>query len=129
MGRGAGFIAMEATNASRDVNICLVPEFKYNLYGEKGVLEYIYSKLLSKSNCIVVVAEGAVDAVIDCKIDQTGLKDASGNVILGDIGTFLNKEIIDFGKSKGLSITMKYINPTYMIRSVPANALDRKMCT
>ena len=35
MGRDAGWIAMEATNISRDVNICLIPESEF---GTKGVI-------------------------------------------------------------------------------------------
>ncbi|KAL4469541.1 hypothetical protein ABPG74_004794 [Tetrahymena malaccensis] len=129
MGRYAGFIAMEATNASRDAHVCLVPEFKFNLYGEEGVLEYVYQRLLAKRNCIVVVAEGAGEAVLDAQFSNSGEKDASGNTKLSDIGAFLQKEIVDYGKKKGMEVTLKYINPTYMIRTVPANALDRKMCT
>ncbi|EGR34352.1 phosphofructokinase, putative [Ichthyophthirius multifiliis] len=129
MGRAAGFIAMEATNASRDVNLCLVPEFKFNLYGEKGVLEHVCYVLKQKKGCVIVVAEGAGDAVLDAKVEKSGEKDASGNVKLSDIGMFLSKEIVEYGKKKkNMEITLKYINPTYMIRTVPANALDRKMC-
>ncbi len=89
MGRSAGFIAMEATNASRDVHVCLVPEFKYKLYGENGVLEYIYKRLLAKRVCLVVVAEGAGDAALDAKLEKSGEKDASGNAKLSDIGAFM----------------------------------------
>ncbi|EGR34828.1 hypothetical protein IMG5_000550 [Ichthyophthirius multifiliis] len=128
MGRSAGFIAMEATNASRDVHVCLVPEFKFNLYGKNGVLEYVYQRLLKKRVCLVVVAEGAGDAVLDGKIEKSGERDASGNVKLSDIGSYLQKEIVEYGKQRQLDITLKYINPTYMIRTVPANSLDRKMC-
>ena len=59
MGRYAGFIAMEASAASRDVNICLIPEFKFELYGKNGVLEYICQRLKVKRHCVIVVAEGA----------------------------------------------------------------------
>ena len=59
MGRYAGFIAMEASSASRDVNICLVPEFKYNVNGKNGLLEYISNRLEVKRHCVIVVAEGA----------------------------------------------------------------------
>ncbi|EGR33429.1 phosphofructokinase family protein, putative [Ichthyophthirius multifiliis] len=128
MGRHAGFIAMEATNASRDANVCLVPEFKFQIYGEDGVLEYIYRRLLVKKHCVVVVAEGAGEAAIDAHLSHSNEKDASGNNKLADIGIFLQKEIVEYGKQKGIEITLKYINPTYMIRTVPANALDRKMC-
>lgn len=82
MGRSAGFIAMEATNASRDAHLCLVPEFPFNLYGEEGVLEYIYKRLLAKRNCVVVVAEGAGEAVLDGAFSNSGERDASGNVKL-----------------------------------------------
>jgi 6-phosphofructokinase 1 len=58
-GRSCGFIAMEATMASRDVNICLIPEAKYNLYGEKGLLSFIFKRLKLKGHCVIVVAEGA----------------------------------------------------------------------
>lgn len=82
MGRYAGFIAMEATNASRDAHLCLVPEFKFNLYGEDGVLEYIYKRLLLKRTCVIVVAEGAGEAVLDGNCSNSGEKDASGNAKL-----------------------------------------------
>lgn len=82
MGRYAGFIAMEATNASRDAHVCLVPEFKFNLYGENGVLEYVHQRLLAKRNCVIVVAEGAGEAVLDGNYANSGEKDASGNIKL-----------------------------------------------
>ena len=63
MGRHAGFIAMEAVNASREANICLVPEFKFDLYGQYGVLEYAYQRLKNKGRLVIVVAEGAGEAV------------------------------------------------------------------
>jgi len=130
MGRSAGFIAMEACNASRDVNICLVPEFKFQIYGDEGLLEYVYQFLLKNRSCVIVVAEGAGDALVDADLGiDKSKKDASGNVQLGDIGAFLQKQIVDYGKKKNMEITLKYINPTYMIRTVPANTLDRKMCT
>jgi len=59
MGRYAGFIAMEASSASRDVNVCLVPEFKYNIQGKNGLLEYVIQRLKLKRHCVIVVAEGA----------------------------------------------------------------------
>lgn len=65
MGRNAGFIAMFASLASRDVNVCLIPEFPFDIYGEQGLLEYVYKRLLHRRRCVVVVAEGAADAVRD----------------------------------------------------------------
>lgn len=68
MGRNAGFIAMDAANASRNVNICLVPEFKFDLNGPTGLLEFINKRLKLKKRCIIVVAEGAGDAMRDAKL-------------------------------------------------------------
>ena len=72
MGRNAGFIAMNASNASRDVDICLVPEFKFgksvsyiDLYGDNGVMEYIFDELKVKRHLVIVVAEGAGEGVRD----------------------------------------------------------------
>jgi 6-phosphofructokinase 1 len=36
----------------------------------------------------------------------------------------LQSEIVRFFKDKGTQISLKYIDPSYMIRSVPANASD-----
>mmetsp|Transcript_54212 Transcript_54212/g.62348 ORF Transcript_54212/g.62348 Transcript_54212/m.62348 type:complete len:568 (-) Transcript_54212:123-1826(-) len=128
MGRNAGFIAMWASLASRDVNICLVPEFPFELYGERGLLSFIYSRVLHKKRCVLVVAEGAGAAMKDAKLPDEG-KDASGNVKPGDIGLFLRDEITKYCKSKGMDLTLKYIDPTYMIRTVPANARDKYICS
>jgi 6-phosphofructokinase 1 len=88
MGRHAGFIAMEASAASKDVNVCLIPEFKWDLYGEKGLLSYVYKRLKERRTCVIVVAEGAGESMRDSKLTSEGV-DASGNVKPGDIGTFL----------------------------------------
>jgi 6-phosphofructokinase 1 len=86
MGRDAGWIAMDATNASRDVNVCLVPEFQFgikdfylDLYGPDGLLEYIYSELLVEKHLVIVVAEGAGDAVRDHVLADGGGLDKSNN--------------------------------------------------
>ena len=64
MGRHAGFIAMQAVNASREANVCLIPEFKFDLYGEYGLLSYAYQRLKTKGRIVIVVAEGAGDVKI-----------------------------------------------------------------
>lgn len=64
----------------------------------------------------------------DAKL-ASGETDASGNVKAGDIGTFLRDTLNTEFKKKGIDLTLKYIDPTYMIRSVPANAHDAKLCT
>lgn len=58
MGTKSGFISMGACLASRCVNVCLIPELSYDLYGKYGVLEYIRQRIISKGDCIVVVSEG-----------------------------------------------------------------------
>jgi len=94
MGRNAGFIAMYASLASRDVHICLVPEFKFELYGTRGLLEYVLRRLNKKRHVVIVVAEGAPSAMIDAKLPDSG-KDASGNIKPGDIGIFLRDQIVE----------------------------------
>ena len=74
------------------------------------------------------MAEGSASAVEDLKIDQTGKKDKSGNPVLPDIGDVLKREIKEFGKDKGVDITLKYLDPTYMIRGCPANTFDINYC-
>jgi 6-phosphofructokinase 1 len=127
MGRQAGFIAMEASYASRDVNICLVPEFKFEVHGPKGLLAFVAERVRTRRHCVIVVAEGAGSAMLDQTLPSTGT-DASGNVKPGDIGTFLRDNIIKHCKDEGIDLTLKYIDPTYMIRTVPANAHDRELC-
>jgi len=63
MGRNAGFIAMDASLAARIVNICLIPEFEFQLYGKNGLLEHVIERLKSKNHCIICVAEGAADGL------------------------------------------------------------------
>ena len=134
MGRMAGHIAMNASLASRDVNLCLVPEFKYDLYGPNGVLEYIVQRLQRKNHCVIVVGEGVGIACLDgAKLfKERGYamtKDKSGNVYPPDIGSLLKEEIPKYAKQKHeMDITLKYIDPTYMVRAVPAIPSDKHLC-
>ena len=127
-GRSCGFIALEAAKASRDVNVCLIPESKFNLYGEKGLLKFIFKRLAVKNHCLIVVAEGSASAVLDLNISDTGLKDKSGNLILPDIGDILKKEIRTYANDNNIDVTLKYLDPTYMIRGCPANSFDINYC-
>jgi 6-phosphofructokinase 1 len=81
MGRYAGHIAMHASLANRDVNICLIPEFPFDIYGPKGVLEYIMSRLRERHHCVIVVSEGAATGMRDVKLQSKSVKDPSGNII------------------------------------------------
>lgn len=124
MGRDVGHIAMHASLASRDVNICLVPEFKFDIEGEKGLLKYIFEeRLKKKGHCVIAVAEGAALGVRDRELVEKG-KDPRAI----DIGVYLKREIEGYAKKNGLGVTLKYIDPSYMIRTVPANSADRQFC-
>lgn len=129
MGRYSGFITLEACLASSDVDVCLIPEFKFNLYGKNGVFQYILSVLKRKKFCVVVVAEGAGDGILDSKQKIEVFEDKSGNKKTENIGELIKKELIEFGKEEAkIDITIKFIEPTYMIRSIPANSEDSKRC-
>ncbi len=125
MGRDVGHIAMHASLASRDVNICLVPEFKFDLDGDKGLLNYIFEeRLKKKGHCVIVVAEGAALGVNDRK-----LVEADQDPRNVDIGKYLKEEIERHAKKNKLGLTLKYIDPSYMVRTVPANSADRQFCS
>ena len=127
MGRSAGHIALEASLSQRGVDILLIPEVKYELGGKKGLLSYILKYLLKNHKCIIVVAEGAGESMIGEKVESKGT-DKSGNVLFGDIGLFLKNRIVSYCKKEGLDVTLKYIDPTYMIRSLPSNPYDTQIC-
>jgi len=121
MGRHCGFIAMHATLASRHVDICLLPEM--NIDSEK-VLEHTAHLMRTKKHCVIVVAEGCGDTLIK----SSGAVDAGGNKVLADAGLWLKGAIAKRLKELGITNTIKYIDPTYMIRSTPANAFDSQYC-
>jgi len=121
MGRHAGFIAAAATVANQDVNFCLVPEQPFTL---SGLLECLEKRLAHKSHAVVVVAEGSGQNLLG----ESGERDASGNLKLADIGTFLRDQITGYFKSRGIEMTMRYFDPSYQIRGCPANTEDALLC-
>ena len=124
MGRSAGFIAAHATLASGDVDLCLVPEVPVHLHGPEGYLEFLARRVQAQGHAVVVVAEGAGEELLG----QSTEVDAGGNRKLPKIGEFLKTEVGRFFSRKGMTTTVKYIDPSYMIRSVPANAADSLYC-
>lgn len=128
MGRNSGFIALHSSIANRNVNLCLIPESEYELEGPNGVYAYIANRLKVKSHAVIVVAEGAATGCKDQDLKNAG-KDASGNPVLYDIGKHLKDGIAKYCKNQGIDATLKYVDPTYMIRSIAANSADRKLCT
>ncbi|XP_076937915.1 ATP-dependent 6-phosphofructokinase 3-like, partial [Bidens hawaiensis] len=131
MGRYSGFIAMYATLASRDVDLCLIPESPFYLEGEGGLLEYVEKRLKDNGHMVIVVAEGAGQELLAAENLKTSTaKDASGNKLLQDVGLWISDKIkAHFAKIPSMPITLKYIDPTYMIRAVPSNASDNVYCT
>ncbi|BAU23533.1 diphosphate--fructose-6-phosphate 1-phosphotransferase [Caldimicrobium thiodismutans] len=125
MGRHSGFIAAAATLATKEVNFCLVPEMDFDLEGEQGFLAELEKRLLARKHAVIVIAEGAGQKYV---IKDPPEYDASGNVKLGDIGKFVKEKIEEYFKKRGLEIVIRYIDPSYIIRSVPANVEDRIYC-
>jgi 6-phosphofructokinase 1 len=124
MGRNAGFVTANAALAAADANFVLVPEVPFDLDGPNGFLAVLEERLASRGHALVVVAEGAGQNLFD---GDRGV-DASGNAKLGDIGVLLKDRIGAYLKGRGVTNSIKYIDPSYMIRSVPANPNDRIFC-
>lgn len=124
MGRSAGFIASHATMSFGDVDLCLIPEIPLVLDGEDGFLPFLERRVRENGHAVVVVAEGAGEDVLSKSLEL----DAGGNRKLPPIGEFLKTKIVDYFKSRKIESTVKYIDPSYMIRSVPANAADSVYC-
>ncbi|OQR81957.1 6-phosphofructokinase [Thraustotheca clavata] len=124
MGRSAGFIAAHATLSSGDVNLCCVPEVPIVLDGPLSCLTHVERVVAEKGYAVVVVAEGAGEELLG----TSAIVDAGGNKKLPPIGEFMKKALIKHFESVGLTATVKYIDPSYMIRSVPANAADSLYC-
>jgi 6-phosphofructokinase 1 len=125
MGRHSGFIAAAATLATKEVNFCLIPEVDFDLEGEKGLLAELERRLFARKHAVIVVAEGAGQKYV---IKDPPEYDASGNLKLGDIGKFLKDKITEYFRERGLEVVIRYIDPSYIIRSVPANSEDRIYC-
>ncbi|MBQ4555465.1 MAG: ATP-dependent 6-phosphofructokinase [Spirochaetaceae bacterium] len=124
MGRESGFIATATALASHETNFCLIPEIPFDLEGENGFLAELEKRILNRHHAVVIVAEGAGQE----HLKATGEHDASGNIKLGDIGVFLKDKITDYFKKKKIHINLKYIDPSYQIRSAQANPSDSIYC-
>ncbi len=126
MGRESGYIAANATLASGDVNFCLVPEVDFNLEGKDGLYAALERRLAAREHAVIVIAEGAGQKFF--KTGGTRETDASGNLKLGDIGTYLRDTIREHFKNKNIPMTLKYIDPSYIIRTHCGNAGDQLFC-
>jgi 6-phosphofructokinase 1 len=121
MGRDSGFIAAYSALVNNHVNFCLVPEAPFTL---ERFLAALQQRLERRAHAVIVVAEGAGQDLMA----KSQERDASGNVKYGDIGVLLRDAITDYFKRIGTPITLKYIDPSYTIRSVPATAHDSAFC-
>lgn len=122
MGREAGYIAAGAALASDEANFVLVPEIEFPMDGEDGFLAALHRRMADRAHALVVVAEGAGQHLL--KQTETA-RDASGNIKLQDIGLFLKDRIKSYFAERDFEVSIKYIDPSYVIRNVPANAWDR----
>ena len=120
MGRDSGWIAAHTALACSLANIVLVPEVPFALYGQRGVLPFLKERLQSRHHAVILVAEGAGQALFQGDLGT----DASGNTTLHDVGLFLRDTIKAYLKAEGIDHTVKYIDPSYIIRSVPASPKD-----
>jgi 6-phosphofructokinase 1 len=124
MGRESGFIAACTALASHEINFVLIPEVPFNLEGYNGFLHHLEERLKRRRHAVIVVAEGAMQDQL-----QTERKtDAGGNLKLADVGTYLRDRIIKYFDEKKIEINLKYIDPSYIIRSAPANPGDSIYC-
>ena len=126
MGRYSGFIAATATLAQQDVNFVLIPEIDFDLEGENGLLKKLEERLTRRKHAVILIAEGAGQKFFEKHEKQY---DASGNLKLHDIGIYLKERITEHFTKKNMEISIKYIDPSYMVRSLPANANDHVYCT
>ena len=126
MGRESGFIAAYSTLANSDVNFCFVPEVPFNLRGENGFLQQLERRLDEKHHAVIVVAEGLSNSLVGEDINLQ--KDASGNVLFNDVGPLLKEIIKQYFKERNKPMSLKYIDPSYMIRSLPADSNDSAFC-
>ena len=121
MGRHSGFIACYAALAKSDANYVLIPEVSFQLDGPQGLLSNLQDRILRRGHAVIVVAEGAGQSLLAEAPKST---DASGNAKLGDIGLYLKDRINSHFAAQNIELNLKYIDPSYLIRSVPANPFD-----
>lgn len=124
MGRESGFIAAATALASHEANFCLIPEVPFDLDGPNGFLSHLEERLRRRGHAVIVVAEGAGQELLQ----TTNEKDASGNKRLADIGIYLKDKINEHFDAKGIHTNLKYVDPSYQVRSSVTTANDSIYC-
>jgi 6-phosphofructokinase 1 len=124
MGRESGFIAVHTALASHEVNFVLIPEVPFNLEGDNGFFHHLERRLHRRKHAVVIIAEGAMqeELLIEHKTD------AGGNLKMADAGAYLRDRIIQYFEEQKIDITLKYIDPSYVVRSAPASPVDSVYC-
>jgi 6-phosphofructokinase 1 len=125
MGRHAGFVACLATRVSQEVNFTLIPEVAFALGGDRGFLAALTARMAERGHAVIVVAEGAGQ---DLFTEPPPGRDASGNARLHDVGALLKREIGGHFAGLGQPVEVKYFDPSYILRSAPANTADAILC-
>jgi 6-phosphofructokinase 1 len=128
MGRHSGFIAAYAALANHDADVVLIPEVPFGLTGRDGLLDHVHRRVTEAGHAVVVVAEGAGQRLLAADKPGRGARDASGNARLKDIGAYLRERIGEHLLREGIPANVRYLDPSYAIRSVPANAYDKAYC-
>jgi 6-phosphofructokinase 1 len=121
MGRDSGFIAAYSVLVDSQANFCLVPEVPFTL---DRFLTAVKERIAQRHHAVIVVAEGAGQELIKSATEH----DASGNIKYGDIGVFLRDVMKRYFIEIGVEINIKYVDPSYSIRSMPANPHDSAFC-
>jgi 6-phosphofructokinase 1 len=123
MGRESGFIAAHTALASHEVNFVLIPEVPFNLEGYNGFFHHLEERIRKRKHALIIVAEGALQDQL-----SSGEKDAGGNIKMGDVGAYLRDRIQKHFDAIKMEINLKYIDPSYIIRSAPASPIDSVYC-
>jgi 6-phosphofructokinase 1 len=124
MGRSAGFLAAFAALGSGDVDLVLIPEVPIVLEGPNGILPFLRRRIKEQGYAVVVVAEGAGEELLGV----SEVKDAGGNRALPEIGPYIQKMAREYFARFDEEATIKYVDPSYSVRSIPANAADALYC-
>jgi 6-phosphofructokinase 1 len=124
MGRESGFIAVHTALASHEANFVLIPEVSFEMEGPNGFFHHLEDRLQRRHHAVVVIAEGALQDKLLTEIKT----DAGGNVKMADVGTYLRDQIQKYFDGKKMEINLKYIDPSYVIRSAPAVPSDSIYC-
>ncbi len=127
MGRHSGYITTLASLANGNVNFTLIPEVPFDLHGPHGFLKILERRILARGHAVIAVAEGAGQDLLADEVEKLG-HDASGNKRLADIGVALKRFIEQHFHDQQIPVNVRYIDPSYIIRSAPATPNDSVFC-